>query len=33
MEQPLNHNELYRLPWTLPDNDISWLETKSKCNL
>jgi pyruvate-formate lyase-activating enzyme len=33
MEQPLNHNELYRLPWTLPDNAISWLEPTSQCNL
>ncbi|HET6272943.1 MAG TPA: radical SAM protein [Bacteroidota bacterium] len=29
----LNHNELYRLPWTLPDNAISWLEPTSACNL
>ena len=33
MEQPLNHNDLYRLPWTLPDNAISWLEPTSQCNL
>jgi pyruvate-formate lyase-activating enzyme len=33
MEHPLNHNELYRLPWTLPDNAISWLEPTSQCNL
>jgi len=24
---------LYRLPWTLPDNAISWLEPTSACNL
>jgi hypothetical protein len=29
----LNHIDLYRLPWTLPDNAISWLEPTSKCNL
>ncbi len=25
--------ELYRLPWTLPDNAISWLEPTAQCNL
>jgi MoaA/NifB/PqqE/SkfB family radical SAM enzyme len=29
----VNHLELYRLPWTLPDNAISWLEPTSICNL
>lgn len=29
----LDHNDLYRLPWTLPDNGISWLEPTSLCNL
>lgn len=29
----LNHSELYRLPWSLPDNAISWLEPTSACNL
>ncbi len=29
----INHRELYRLPWTLPDNAISWLEPTSACNL
>jgi organic radical activating enzyme len=29
----LNHTDLYRLPWTLPDNAISWLEPTSSCNL
>ena len=33
MPAPLNHRELYRLPWTLPDNAISWLEPTSACNL
>jgi len=33
MAEHLNHNDLYRLPWTLPDNAISWLEPTSKCNL
>lgn len=29
----INHRELYRLPWSLPDNAISWLEPTSACNL
>lgn len=29
----INHRHLYRLPWTLPDNAISWLEPTSMCNL
>lgn len=29
----LNHQDLYRLPWSLPDNGISWLEPTSVCNL
>jgi hypothetical protein len=29
----INHRNLYRLPWTLPDNAISWLEPTSACNL
>ena len=29
----LNHQELYRLPWNLSDNAISWLEPTSACNL
>ncbi|MFZ1082893.1 MAG: radical SAM protein [Candidatus Kryptoniota bacterium] len=29
----VNHRELYRLPWTLPDNAIAWLEPTSQCNL
>ncbi|MDI6767495.1 MAG: radical SAM protein [Bacteroidota bacterium] len=29
----LNHRELYRLPWNLSDNAISWLEPTSSCNL
>jgi pyruvate-formate lyase-activating enzyme len=29
----IDHKELYRLPWTLPDNAISWLEPTSLCNL
>ena len=33
MPAPLNHRGLYRLPWTLPDNAISWLEPTSACNL
>jgi len=29
----LNHLSYYRLPWTLTDNSISWLEPTAKCNL
>ena len=29
----LDHNKYYRLPWTLPDNAISWLEVTKACNL
>ncbi len=32
-DQILSNRELYRLPWTLPDNAISWLEQTSMCNL
>ncbi len=28
----LDHRKLYRLPWTLSDNVIAWLEPTSKCN-
>ena len=29
----INHTNLYRLPWTLPDDGISWLEPTAECNL
>lgn len=29
----LDHRRLYRLPWSLPDNAIAWLEPTKKCNL
>lgn len=29
----LNHLDYYRLPWSLTDNSISWLEPTAKCNL
>jgi len=29
----LDHRKLYRLPWSFPDNAISWLEPTKKCNL
>lgn len=29
----VNHRELYRLPWNLADNAISWLEPTAMCNL
>jgi hypothetical protein len=33
MRAQLDHRELYRLPWSLPDNSISWLEPTAACNL
>jgi len=33
MNQALDYTKLYRLPWSLPDNAISWLEPTKKCNL
>jgi MoaA/NifB/PqqE/SkfB family radical SAM enzyme len=32
-DSQLNHLDLYRLPWTLSDNAISWLEPTAMCNL
>ncbi len=29
----VDHKQLYRMPWTLPDNGISWLEPTAMCNL
>lgn len=29
----VDHRKLYRMPWTLPDNGISWLEPTAACNL
>jgi hypothetical protein len=29
----LDHRQLYRLPWSLTDNAIAWLEPTKKCNL
>jgi pyruvate-formate lyase-activating enzyme len=33
MTATLDHRDLYRLPWTLSDNAIAWLEPTMKCNL
>lgn len=33
MPEVLDHRRLYRLPWSLPDNAIAWLEPTAKCNL
>lgn len=33
MTAVLDHRTLYRLPWSLPDNAIGWLEPTAKCNL
>lgn len=30
---PLNPNDLYRLPWSLNDNVLAWLEPTKRCNL
>jgi hypothetical protein len=27
-----DHNKYYRIPWSLPDNAISWLEITKACN-
>ncbi len=29
----LDHRSLYRLPWSLPDNVVSWLEPTKQCNI
>jgi hypothetical protein len=33
MSKAISHNDCYRLPWSLTDNIISWLEPTTKCNL
>jgi len=33
VDYALDHRKLYRLPWSLPDNAIAWLEPTAKCNL
>jgi uncharacterized protein (DUF952 family) len=33
MSTTIDHRQLYRLPWSLPDNAIAWLEPTKKCNL
>lgn len=33
MLNTIDHRKLYRLPWNLSDNAISWLEPTSACNL
>ncbi|MBI4420110.1 MAG: radical SAM protein, partial [Gemmatimonadetes bacterium] len=33
MTATLDHRRLHRLPWSLPDNAISWLEPTAACNL
>lgn len=33
MPAPIDHRSLYRLPWSLPDNPIAWLEPTQACNL
>ncbi len=33
MTATIDHRQLYRLPWSLPDNAIAWLEPTKKCNL
>lgn len=33
MSATLDHRTLYRLPWNLADNAITWLEPTTKCNL
>jgi molybdenum cofactor biosynthesis enzyme MoaA len=31
--RPLDHRKLYRLPWSVTDNIIAWLEPTKQCNL
>lgn len=33
MPETLDHRSLYRLPWSLTDNPIAWLEPTQACNL
>jgi hypothetical protein len=33
MDRPIDHLSLYRLPWSLTDNPIAWLEPTQACNL
>ena len=33
MPAALDHRALYRLPWSLPDNPIAWLEPTEACNI
>ncbi len=33
MPEPIDHRTLYRLPWSLSDNPIAWLEPTQACNL
>jgi len=33
MSRTLDHTAYYRLPWTLADNAITWLEPTTRCNL
>ncbi|GMT49673.1 MAG: hypothetical protein IEMM0008_1212 [bacterium] len=33
MNGKLDHKKYYRLPWTLSDNSVAWLEPTKKCNL
>ncbi|MBI4510460.1 MAG: radical SAM protein [Deltaproteobacteria bacterium] len=30
---PLDHGSLYRMPWSLTDNAMSWLEITTRCNI
>lgn len=30
---PLDHRNYYRMPWTVTDNAMSWLEITTKCNI
>jgi hypothetical protein len=33
MQVTLDHRKLYRLPWSLTDNVVSWLEPTKECNI
>ena len=32
-KEPLSPTDYYRLPWTLTDNVLGWLEPTKRCNL
>ena len=33
LRKALDHRKYYRMPWTVTDNAMSWLEVTTKCNI